>query len=177
MIRGSLRRNCTVVMPLLNVPCMGGGNRNRSKKKTALTGPVSQLKAEHLGGVSGLHFHTLCEQDFEPLKATWDRVFDVIEPYFGQLKWINMGGGHHITRADYQRDELVEFLKDAASDTGCQIILEPGEAVALDAGILVGTLLDTMFNEVPVGITDISATCHMPDVIEAPYRPAMLGEL
>lgn len=139
--------------------------------------PLDQLTEEHMEGIEGIHFHNLCEQDFEPLKATWDRVFDVIEPYFGQLKWINMGGGHHITRADYQREELVEFLRDAAEDTGCQIILEPGEAVALDAGILVGTLLDTMFNEVPVGITDISATCHMPDVLEAPYRPAMLGEL
>ncbi|WP_379921760.1 carboxynorspermidine decarboxylase [Erythrobacter sp. R86502] len=139
--------------------------------------PLDQLTEEHMEGVEGIHFHNLCEQDFEPLKATWDRVFDVIEPFFGQLKWINMGGGHHITRADYQREELVEFLKDAAADTGCQIILEPGEAVALDAGILVGTLLDTMFNEVPVGITDISATCHMPDVLEAPYRPAMLGEI
>lgn len=139
--------------------------------------PLDQLTEEHMEGVEGIHFHNLCEQDFEPLKATWDRVFDVIEPYFDQLKWINMGGGHHITRADYQREELVEFLKDAASDIGCQIILEPGEAVALDAGILVGTLLDTHFNEMPVGITDISATCHMPDVLEAPYRPAMLGEL
>ncbi len=139
--------------------------------------PLDQLTEEHMEGVEGIHFHNLCEQDFEPLKATWDRVFDVIEPFFGQLKWINMGGGHHITRADYQRDELVQFLKDAAEDTGCQIILEPGEAVALDAGILVGTLLDTMFNEIPVGITDISATCHMPDVLEAPYRPAMLGEV
>jgi carboxynorspermidine decarboxylase len=139
--------------------------------------PLDQLTEEHMEGVEGIHFHNLCEQDFEPLKATWDRVFDAIEPFFGQLKWINMGGGHHITRADYQREELVEFLRDAAEDTGCQIILEPGEAVALDAGILVGTLLDTMFNELPVGITDISATCHMPDVLEAPYRPAMLGEL
>ena len=139
--------------------------------------PLDQLTEEHMEGVEGIHFHNLCEQDFEPLRATWDRVFDAIEPWFGQLKWINMGGGHHITRADYQRDELVEFLKDAKEDTGAEIYLEPGEAVALDAGILVGTLLDTGFNEVPIGITDVSATCHMPDVIEAPYRPAMLGEL
>jgi carboxynorspermidine decarboxylase len=139
--------------------------------------PIDQLTEEHMEGVEGIHFHNLCEQSFEPLRRTWDRVFDFIEPYFGQLKWINMGGGHHITRADYERGELVEFLKDAAEDTGCEIILEPGEAVALDAGILVGTLLDTGFNEVPIGITDISATCHMPDVLEAPYRPAMLGEL
>jgi carboxynorspermidine decarboxylase len=139
--------------------------------------PLDQLTEEDMEGIEGIHFHNLCEQDFEPLKATWDRVFDMIEPYFDQLKWINMGGGHHITRADYQREELTEFLKDAAADTGCEIIIEPGEAVALDAGILVGTLLDTHFNEMPVGITDISATCHMPDVLEAPYRPAMLGEL
>jgi carboxynorspermidine decarboxylase len=139
--------------------------------------PLDQLTEEHMEGVEGIHFHNLCEQSFEPLQQTWDRVFDAIEPYFDQLKWINMGGGHHITRADYERDELVEFLRDAAEDTGCEIILEPGEAVALDAGILVGTLLDIFINEVPVGITDISATCHMPDVLEAPYRPAMLGEL
>jgi len=139
--------------------------------------PIDQLTDEHMEGVEGIHFHNLCEQTFEPLRQTWDRVFDAIEPWFGRLKWINMGGGHHITRADYERDELIEFLKDAADDTGAEIILEPGEAVALDSGILVGTLLDTGFNEVPIGIADISATCHMPDVLEAPYRPAMLGEL
>ncbi|ALE16194.1 hypothetical protein AMC99_00891 [Altererythrobacter epoxidivorans] len=139
--------------------------------------PLDQLTDEHMEGVEGIHFHNLCEQDLEPLRQTWDRVFDAIEPYFGQLKWFNMGGGHHITRADYQREELVEFLRDAKEDTGAEIYLEPGEAVALDAGILVGTILDTGFNEMPVGITDVSATCHMPDVIEAPYRPAMLGEL
>jgi carboxynorspermidine decarboxylase len=139
--------------------------------------PLDQLTEEHMEGVEGIHFHNLCEQSFEPLARTWDRVFDAIEPWFGQLKWINMGGGHHITRADYEREELVEFLKDAAEDTGAEIIIEPGEAVALDAGILVGTLLDTGFNEVPIGVSDVSATCHMPDVIEAPYRPAMLNEL
>lgn len=138
--------------------------------------PLDQLTKEHMEGIEGIHFHNLCEQDFVPLKITWERVFAAIEPYFAQLKWINMGGGHHITRADYQRAELIAFLKKAAQDTGCEIILEPGEAVALDAGILVGTLLDTHFNGMLVGITDISATCHMPDVLEAPYRPAMLGE-
>lgn len=138
--------------------------------------PLDQLTDEVMEGVEGIHFHNLCEQDLEPLKRTWDAVFDAIEPWFGQLKWINMGGGHHITRADYQREELVQFLRDAREDTGAQIIIEPGEAVALDAGILVGTLLDVHWNGMPVGITDVSATCHMPDVIEAPYRPAMLGE-
>ncbi len=139
--------------------------------------PVSQLRAAHLEGISGLHFHTLCEQDFAPLQATWAALKPHIAPYFGQLKWINFGGGHHITRADYQREELIAFIRDIRAETGLAIYLEPGEAVALDAGILVGEILDVFDNGMAVGITDISATCHMPDVIEAPYRPAMLGEL
>jgi carboxynorspermidine decarboxylase len=139
--------------------------------------PLDQLTEESLDGIDGIHIHNLCEQDLEPLKRTWDVVFDAIEPWFGQLKWINLGGGHHITRADYQREELIEFLREVKEDTGAEVIMEPGEAVALDAGILVGTLLDTSFNGMPIGITDVSATCHMPDVIEAPYRPAMLGEI
>ncbi|WP_404480796.1 carboxynorspermidine decarboxylase [Novosphingobium sp. BL-52-GroH] len=139
--------------------------------------PIDQLTEDHVGMIDGIHFHNLCEQDFEPLHRTWDKLFDYLEPYFDSLKWINLGGGHHITRADYQRDELVEFLSDMAEDTGAQIYIEPGEAVALDAGILVGSVLDVGWNGMPVAIVDISATCHMPDVIEAPYRPAMLGEL
>ncbi len=139
--------------------------------------PVDQLTAAHLEGVSGLHFHSLCEQDFAPLERTWAALKPHIAPYFGQLSWLNFGGGHHVTRADYQRDELVAFLRGVKAETGCEIYLEPGEAVALDAGILVGTVLDTLDNGMKLAVTDISATCHMPDVIEAPYRPAMLGEL
>ena len=139
--------------------------------------PIDQLTEEHMDLVDGIHMHTLCEQDFEPLRQTWDVAFDALEPYFGQFKWINLGGGHHITRADYQRDELVQFLTDMADDTQAEVYLEPGEAVALDAGILVGTVLDSHWNGMRLAITDISATCHMPDVIEAPYRPAMLGEV
>ncbi len=138
--------------------------------------PIDQLTDEHIAMVDGLHMHTLCEQDFEPLRRTWDVAFDHLEPWFGQFKWLNLGGGHHITRADYQREELVEFLRDMAEDTEAEIYMEPGEAVALDAGILVGTILDTHWNGMPLAITDISATCHMPDVLEAPYRPALLGE-
>ncbi len=138
--------------------------------------PISQLRSEHLEGISGLHLHTLCEQDFAPLARTWEVLRPQIAPYFAQLDWLNFGGGHHITRADYQRDELVEFIKQVREETGCTVYLEPGEAIALDAGILVGELLDVFDNGMPIGITDISATCHMPDVIEAPYRPAMLGE-
>ncbi|KHK91706.1 carboxynorspermidine decarboxylase [Novosphingobium malaysiense] len=138
--------------------------------------PINQLADEHVEMIDGIHFHNLCEQDFEPLQRTWDKVFDFLEPYFGQFNWLNIGGGHHITRADYQREELVQFLADMAEDTGAEIYIEPGEAVALDAGILVGTVLDVGWNDMPVAVVDVSATCHMPDVIEAPYRPAMLGE-
>jgi len=139
--------------------------------------PIDQLTEEHVARIDGIHMHTLCEQDFEPLRRTWDVAFDHLEPFFGQFKWLNLGGGHHITRADYQREELVEFLKDMAEDTEAEIYMEPGEAVALDAGILVGTILDTHWNGMPIAVTDVSATCHMPDVLEAPYRPAMLGEV
>ena len=142
--------------------------------------PVDQLKSEHLQGVTGLHFHTLCEQDFEPLQRTWEALYPAIAPYLaahgGPIQWLNFGGGHHVTRADYQRDDLVAFLIAVKAQTGCELYIEPGEAVALDAGILVGTVLDVHTNGLPVAIVDISATCHMPDVIEAPYRPAMLGE-
>lgn len=139
--------------------------------------PIDQLTEDHVALVDGIHMHTLCEQDFQPLRRTWDRAFDFLEPHFGAFKWLNLGGGHHITRADYQREELVEFLRDMAEDTEAEIYMEPGEAVALDAGILVGTVLDTHWNGMDLAITDVSATCHMPDVLEAPYRPAMLGEL
>ncbi|PZU57673.1 MAG: carboxynorspermidine decarboxylase [Sphingobium sp.] len=138
--------------------------------------PVDQLRAEHLEGVSGLHFHSLCEQDFLPLQRTWNALGPQIAPFLGQLSWLNFGGGHHITRADYQRDELVDFLRRVGAETGLQLYIEPGEAMALDAGILVGEILDVIDNGMAVAITDISATCHMPDVIEAPYRPALLGE-
>ena len=138
--------------------------------------PIDQLTDEHMALVDGIHMHTLCEQDFEPLRRTWDVAFDHLEPWFGEFKWLNLGGGHHITRDDYQREELVGFLRDVAEDTEAEIYMEPGEAVALDAGILVGTILDTQWNGMPLAVTDISATCHMPDVLEAPYRPAMLGE-
>ncbi|UTP40902.1 carboxynorspermidine decarboxylase [Phenylobacterium sp. LH3H17] len=148
-------------------PCQGGSR---------LGFPVSQLRPEHLEGVDGLHIHVLCEQGFEPLRRTWDALSPKIADVLPRLKWLNLGGGHHITRADYHTDELVALLRDISGRHGLQVYLEPGEAIALDAGILVGEILDTFENSLTVAITDISATCHMPDVIEAPYRPAMLNE-
>ena len=138
--------------------------------------PVSDLTPAAMEGVEGLHMHTLCEQGFAPLRRTWEAVAPVIAPYMPQLKWINLGGGHHITRGDYDRAALIDLIRDIRARYGVEVYLEPGEAVALDAGILVGEILDVFQNGMPVAITDISATCHMPDVIEAPYRPALLGE-
>lgn len=138
--------------------------------------PVSRLTADDLVGVDGIHIHTLCEQGLEPLVRTWQAIVPLIEPFLADLSWINLGGGHHITRGDYDRDGLVEFLADLGASTGCEIHLEPGEAVALDAGILVGEVLDVIRNDGAIAIVDVSAACHMPDVLEAPYRPALLGE-
>lgn len=138
--------------------------------------PVSLLTPETLKGVDGLHMHTLCEQGFEPLLRTWAAVEPKLAPYLPGLKWLNFGGGHHITRADYDRDALIDFLKSLRARHGLDVYLEPGEAVALDAGILVGEILDLPSNGMDLAITDISATCHMPDVIEAPYRPALMDE-
>lgn len=138
--------------------------------------PISQLTPEALNGVDGIHIHTLCEQGVQPLMHVWSAVEYKLLPYFNQLKWLNFGGGHHITRDDYDRDVLIFLLKDIRTKYDVEVIIEPGEAIALDAGILVGEVLDTFTNEKRIAITDISATCHMPDVIEAPYRPALLGE-
>ena len=139
--------------------------------------PISQLTDEDIAPFSGIHMHTLCEQDFEPLKRTFEATEERLAPWLQKLKWLNFGGGHHITRPDYQRDELVSFLKEIKAKYDVEIYLEPGEAVALDAGILVGEVLDTAHNgNIDLAIMDISATCHMPDVIEAPYRPALMGE-
>ena len=138
--------------------------------------PVGLLTSETLEGVDGLHMHTLCEQGFDPLARTWAAVEPQLAPYLKGLKWLNFGGGHHITRDDYDRAALIAFLRRVRDTYGVEVYLEPGEAVALDAGILVGEVLDTPQNGMPLAITDISATCHMPDVIEAPYRPALLDE-
>jgi carboxynorspermidine decarboxylase len=138
--------------------------------------PLEQITQADLAGVDGLHMHTLCEQGLEPLLAIWDHIGARVRDLAPGLKWINFGGGHHITRADYDRDGLVAFLQHVRAETGLHCYLEPGEAVALDCGILVGEVLDVIENDGANAILDISATCHMPDVIEAPYRPALLGE-
>lgn len=142
-----------------------------------LGAPVSQVRPADLAGLSGLHMHTLCEQGFEPLERTWAKVEPILGPWLRDLRWLNLGGGHHITRGDYDRAGLVDLIRHIRTTYDVDVYLEPGEAVALHAGILVGEILDRSVNGMPLAITDISATCHMPDVIEAPYRPELLGEL
>jgi len=122
-------------------------------------------------GITGLHFHTLCEQNSDALVATLAAVERKFGPYFSKLRWINMGGGHHITRADYDIERLVGCVRGVRETYGLEVYLEPGEAVALEAGYLVSTVLDVVENDGPIAILDASAACHMPDVLEMPYRP------
>ena len=138
--------------------------------------PIDQLESSMLKGFDGIHMHTLCEQDFPPLERTWNEVSKHLRRWNKQFKWINLGGGHLLTSPKYQRKDLIHFLKNLSEETGAQVYLEPGESVALDTGILVGEILDIQGSDKPTAILDISATCHMPDVLEAPYRPALLNE-
>lgn len=126
-------------------------------------------------GVEGLHFHTLCEQNADALVETMAAVESKFGKFFGKIKWLNMGGGHHITRPDYDRELLIETVKNLREKYGFEVYLEPGEAVALNAGYLVTTVLDTFKNGMDIAITDASAACHMPDVLEMPYRPNIQG--
>ena len=138
--------------------------------------PISQINDGDLTGIEGLHLHSLCEQGFEPLERTWAAIEPRVGPWLAEMKWLNLGGGHHITMPDYDRPGLISFIKGVQEKYGVQVYLEPGEACALHAGILVGEVLDIATNSMPLAITDVSATCHMPDVLEAPYRPGLLGE-
>jgi carboxynorspermidine decarboxylase len=135
----------------------------------------SAIQPGDLDGISGLHFHTLCEQDVAPLQ----RTLAAFEAKFGDLlagmEWVNMGGGHHITRGGYQVDELIRTVKDFAQRRKVQVYLEPGEAVAYHCGALVAEVLDLTTNGMPIAILDTSATCHMPDTLEMPYRAGILG--
>jgi len=135
----------------------------------------SLFEDESLQGISGLHFHTLCEQDFKPLERTIAAVEEKFGDLIPQMEWINFGGGHHITRRDYQVDELVEAVRTFADKYHVQVYLEPGEAISLFSGILVSEVIDTCWNGQNQAILDASATCHMPDVLEMPYRPEITG--
>ncbi len=134
-----------------------------------------EFDGKSLEGVEGLHFHTLCEQLFAPLKRTAAAFEEKFGAFLPQMKWLNLGGGHHITREGYDLDALVELVKYFREKYGVEVYLEPGEAIAIGTGVLVGEVLDVVHNEVDIAILDVSATCHMPDVLEMPYRPEISG--
>ena len=134
----------------------------------------AQFEPDALGGISGLHFHTLCQQNADALARTLDAVEASFGEYLHHMDWLNMGGGHHITRSDYDLDLLCACIDRVQQRYGLQVYLEPGEAVALSAGYLVATVLDVIQADMPVAILDTSAACHMPDVLEMPYRPEIL---
>ncbi len=135
--------------------------------------PASAFEGRSLNGVEGLHFHTLCEQLFEPLERTAKVFEEKFGKYLHGMKWLNLGGGHHITREGYDIDGLVELIKYFKGKYGVELYLEPGEAVVIGTGLLVGEVLDVIKNGMDVAILDVSATCHMPDVLEMPYRPGI----
>lgn len=128
-----------------------------------------------LRGVSGLHFHTLCEQNSDALAETLDAVEQKFGDVLSSLEWINFGGGHHITRDDYDIPLLEKCIRRMQEKYGLEVFLEPGEAFALNAGYLVTEILDITHNDMPIAILDTSAACHMPDVLEMPYRPPLFG--
>lgn len=147
-------------------PCVPGSR---------LGSPAASLEDMDLDGLDGLNFHTLCEQDSDALEATLAGV----ETRFGHLlrrvKWLNMGGGHHITRHGYDLDRLIRLIQGIKERYGIGVYLEPGEAIALGTGILLSSVHDTLHNAMDLAILDVSITCHMPDCLEMPYRPDIRG--
>ena len=133
------------------------------------------LRPELMEGLEGLHFHTLCELDSDALERTVAAVEEKFGDLLPKLKWLNLGGGHHITRPGYDTDRLVRIVKRLKERYGVAVYLEPGEAVAIRTGVLVATVLDIVENNGPIAILDTSATAHMPDVLEMPYRPEVVG--
>ena len=135
---------------------------------------LENFEPDALDGVEGLHFHCLCEQGADALIETLAAFEEKFGQWIGQMKWINLGGGHHITKPGYDIPALEAAILSLSEKYGVQVYLEPGEAVALNAGFLVTSVLDTLHNGGDIAILDASAACHMPDVLEMPYRPPLL---
>ena len=136
---------------------------------------LDELQGQDLEGISGLHFHTMCEQNSDTLERTLAAVEKKFAPFFPGLQWMNFGGGHHISRSDYDVDRLCAIVNNFQARYGLEVYLEPGEAIALNAGMLVATVLDVIERDKPIAILDTSAAAHMPDVLEMPYRPEVIG--
>ncbi|MBO5337862.1 MAG: carboxynorspermidine decarboxylase [Lachnospiraceae bacterium] len=150
-------------------PCAPG-----SRLGTTLAQWQASMTPDLIGILDGIHFHTLCEQDSDALAVTLSAVEEKFGTYLHQIKWLNMGGGHHITRPDYDLNLLKKCILTIKEKYNLEIYLEPGEAVALNAGYLYTRVLDTIQNkDTQIAILDMSAACHTPDVIEMPYTPPL----
>ncbi len=136
---------------------------------------IGEFDENKLDGVDGIHFHALCEQGAEDLANVLDNVEKKFGPHLSRMKWVNFGGGHHITRNDYDVDLLCKLIIDFKKKYNVDVILEPGEAIALNAGVLVASVLDVIKNDIEIAILDTSAEAHMPDVLAMPYRPTIIG--
>jgi carboxynorspermidine decarboxylase len=152
-------------MPIYD-PCAAGSRLGITLEEFTRLAP----SIDDIEGISGLNFLTLCEQGFQPLARTQDSIEIQFADYLPYMSWINFGG-YHITQADYDVDGLIERIKQFQHKYQLQVYLEPGEAIAIHTGILVSEVLDLVSNDKTLAILDTSATCHMPDVIEMPYRP------
>ncbi len=135
----------------------------------------AQFREDMIDGLEGLHMHTLCEQNSDDFVTTLQAFEDKFGEFLPKMKWVNFGGGHHITRSDYDCNLLIETIKKFKEKYNVKVYLEPGEAVAYHAGYLVATVVDLIENGIQIAILDTSAACHMPDVIEMPYRPQIIG--
>lgn len=136
---------------------------------------LSSIDTADFDRLDGIHFHTMCEQGADTLERTISVVEEKFGKYLHQMKWLNFGGGHHITRPDYDVDKLVEIILRIRKKYDLEVYLEPGEAVALNTGYMVASVLDIVENDMNIAIIDASAACHMPDVIEMPYRPEVVN--
>lgn len=171
----------TTVMPGVRI------NPEHSEVKTALydpCAPYSRLgiilknfrdNLQSLEGITGLHFHNLCELNSDALERTLEIVEKNFGFYFSHISWINFGGGHHISRSDYDVERLIRTINNFKAKYPLKVYLEPGEAIALNTGVLVTTVMDVFDNGMDIAILDTSATAHMPDVLEMPYRPQILN--
>lgn len=170
-----------------NVKCGLRLNPEQSESEVSLYDPsapnsrlgvtIKNLKENpnNLEGISGVHFHNLCEMNVDALERTLTTVEKNFGSYLKQMKWINFGGGHHITRSDYKVDRLIKLILDFKKRYDIEVYLEPGEAIGLNCGVLVTEVMDIFNNGIDIAILDASATCHMPDILEMPYRPFILN--
>ena len=153
-------------------PCAPG---SRMGTTLPMLSEVGNFEETILPYLDGFHMHTLCEQNSDDLETTLRAAEENFGAWFSKVKWLNLGGGHHITREDYDRERLIRLVRGLREKYGVEVYLEPGEAVVLNAGFLVTSVLETMENGMQIAILDTSAACHMPDVLEMPYRPPLIG--